>query len=395
MLRGIDGPVKVITNKKTKESIVVIKHPGGDYTVKFKGEELDHIDIEVASWNVFKFCHPELFDSISNPEYEFLFKEPHLKDKLILVGLGGSYAYGTNGEGSDVDIRGVALNSKADLLGMSHFDTYVDPNTDTTIYGVNKFFRLLMDCNPNIIELLGLNPEDYLYVTPVGKKIIDNRDLFLSQRAYYSFGGYAYAQLKRIQNATARDSLGDEDRERHILHSIEKQIENIDKDFSREGGDIRLYIDDAVTDGHTKEIFMDGTFSHYPLRGFNMRFNSMNQVCKDYDHVDHRNRKKDEKHLCKHAGHLVRLLQMATEILNGEGIRTKRYDDNLELILDIRHGKYIDNGVMTPEFFQIVDEHQKKLDEAFANTTLPKKPDVKKIEELLIEINEEALKKEE
>ena len=338
----------------------------------------------------FKKAHPEIADMFETSAYDFLRDNEHLGDKIILLGLGGSHSYGTNIAGSDVDIRGVALNSKSDLLGMSHFETFTDPETDTTIYGVNKYFQLLGECNPNIVEFLGLNNEDYAYIHPLGQLILDNKNLFLSQRVYHSFGGYAYAQLKRLQNATARDSLNDEEREKHILHSVEKQLENIRKDFSISGGDLNLYIADAVTEGHRKEILMDGSFEGFPLRSFNTMYNAMNQVCKDYDHLDHRNRKKDDLHLNKHAMHLIRLYTMAEEMLLTGEIHTKRTADH-DLLMSIRNGAYMQDSIMTQDFFDLVDEHKERLEAAYANTILPKKPNYKEIEKLLIFVNEKGL----
>ena len=49
---------------------------------------------------------------IASEQYDFLRKNEHLGSNIILLGLGGSWAYGTNVETSDVDIRGCALNSK-------------------------------------------------------------------------------------------------------------------------------------------------------------------------------------------------------------------------------------------------------------------------------------------
>ena len=71
----------------------------------------------------------------------------------------------------------------------------------------NKIITLLINCNPNTIELLGLNPEHYLYLNDIGEMLLHNSYLFLSRRAINSFGGYAEAQLRRLQNALARDSF--------------------------------------------------------------------------------------------------------------------------------------------------------------------------------------------
>jgi hypothetical protein len=49
---------------------------------------------------------------LKSEEYDFLRKDKNLGDNIIILTLGGSYAYGTNNENSDLDIRGCALNSK-------------------------------------------------------------------------------------------------------------------------------------------------------------------------------------------------------------------------------------------------------------------------------------------
>ena len=141
---------------------------------------------------------------LKQPEYSFLKENPHLGNNICLLGMGGSIAYGTNLPTSDVDIRGIAVNTKADLLGMSNFEQVLDSPTDTCIYSMNKIFKLLLNCNPNCIELLGLKPEHYLFVDAIGQLILDNRKLFLSKIAIHSFGGYSQSQLRRMCNKTAR-----------------------------------------------------------------------------------------------------------------------------------------------------------------------------------------------
>lgn len=111
----------------------------------------------------------------------------HLGSNIILLTLGGSHAYGTNVEGSDVDLRGCVLNKKEEILTNKNFEQFVNEATDTTIYSFNKLISLLTNVNPNTIELLGCKPEHYLYLSPIGKELLDNRNLFLSKKMYSFF----------------------------------------------------------------------------------------------------------------------------------------------------------------------------------------------------------------
>ena len=96
----------------------------------------------------------------------------------------------------------------------------MDDNTDTVIYSFNKMINLLLSCNPNTIELLGLSPDNYLYLNDIGQMLLDNKRLFLSKRAIQSFGGYADAQLRRLQNALARDTFPQSEKEQELLMDI-------------------------------------------------------------------------------------------------------------------------------------------------------------------------------
>ena len=85
----------------------------------------------------------EIKAEIKKPEYDFLEKNEHLGNNIILLGLGGSHAYGTNTETSDLDIRGCALNRKNEILTNENFEQFVNEETDTTIYSFNKLISLL------------------------------------------------------------------------------------------------------------------------------------------------------------------------------------------------------------------------------------------------------------
>lgn len=160
----------------------------------------------------------------------------------MLLGVGGSYAYGTSNENSDVDFRGVTLQLPSDLIGLTGFQQYEDDRTDTVIYGFNKLVKLLLECNPNTCEMLGLEEEQYLIKSKLGQELIDNSSLFLSKRAIRSFGGYADAQLRRLQNAIARDSLPQSEREKHILKSVNNALDDFNRRHAGKKAEVSGFI---------------------------------------------------------------------------------------------------------------------------------------------------------
>ena len=326
-------------------------------------------------------------------EYEFLKTNEHLGDNIILIGLGGSYAYGTNTKNSDLDVRGIALNTKEEILTNKNFEQFINEETDTTIYSFNKIVSLLSSCNPNTIEICGLKPEHYIYVHPIGKELLNNAQMFLSKRAVHTFGGYASAQLRRLDNKAVR-LVNQEQREMHILNSINNVAYTFpEKYFQFNKDNIKLYIDKSEQEEYDTEIFMDINLHHYPLRDYKSMWSEMNNIVKDYSKIGKRNKHAIEKgKLGKHMMHLIRLYMMCLDILEKEEIITYREKEH-DLLMDIRNGKYLDsNDQPIPEFYEMVDDYEKKLDYAKLNTSLPDNPDYKKINEFMMSVNERVVR---
>jgi hypothetical protein len=61
--------------------------------------------------------------------------------------------------------------------------------------------------------------------------------------------------------------------------------------------------------------------------------------------------------------------------------------------MEIRNGKYIteDNQVL-PEFYEIVDEYEKRLEYDKNNTDLPVNPNYQRINEFMMSVNERIVK---
>ena len=250
----------------------------------------------------------QIKDMVAGSQYDFLRTNEHIRDRIIFLTLGGSYAYGTNVDTSDVDVRGCALNSCSDLLGLSNFEQVVNTETDTTIYSFNKLIGLLLNCNPNTIEMLGCKPEHYFFIPDIGQEMIDNRKLFLSRRAVHSFGGYANQQLRRLENALARDRLSQARKEEHILKSMQNAVKSFEGRYtSFKNGSMVLYTAESNRDGLDREIFADIHIDKYPVREFNSVMNDLTNVIGTYEKLNNRNHKKDDYNLNKHATHLIRL----------------------------------------------------------------------------------------
>ena len=329
---------------------------------------------------------------LSTTEYSFIRDNPRLGNRIMLLGVSGSYGYGTNREGSDIDFRGVTLNLPSDLIGLTTFDQYEDAKTDTVIYSFNKLVNLLLNCNPNTIEILGLDEDQYVIRSALGQQLLDHRSLFLSKRAAASFGHYADAQLRRLQNAIARYTLSQPSREQHIMKSVSHALEDFNRRHAEEDrSQARLYIDEAVTEGLEKDSFMDADFKHYPLRKFNDLVNTLNSVVRDYDRIGKRNHKKDDNHLNKHAMHLVRLFMMGIDILKNGEIVTHRPESDLKLLISIRNGGYMQDSVLTPAFYDIVSDYERRFAEAEKNSRLPDNPDMDAIGQFVESINRHVI----
>lgn len=334
----------------------------------------------------------EIKQLVESEQYDFLRSNEHLKNKIVFLTLGGSYSYGTNIDTSDIDIRGCALNSCSDLLGLSNFEQVVNNATDTTVYSFNKLINLLLNCNPNTIEMLGCKPEHYIYLNTIGEMMISSRKMFLSKKAVYSFGGYANQQLRRLENALARDRLPQSRKEEHILKSMKNAMKSFSDRYTEfDSGSIELFIDKSNREDLDTEIYTNISLIKYPARELSSIMNDLTNIVSSYDKLTQRNKKKDDNHLNKHAMHLVRLYLMCLDILEKEDIITYREND-LDMLRSIRAGEYQkSDGTYRNEFFELIDELDRKLNYAKENTSLPAHPDMKKVEEFVMAVNRRAI----
>lgn len=310
-------------------------------------------------------------------EYEFLNNQK--LGGIIILGLGGSHAYGTNIETSDVDVRGFAYRPIRDILTGYNFEDFVDTTTDTTIYSLEKMMDLLAACNPNTIEIIGMRPQDYFVMSHAGERIIQNKNLFLSKQCIKTFGGYATAQLYRLQQKTLT-ALSPEEFNSHIVKVINGMNDHLQNSWGISG----VHVHDSK-DGLSVDI--DG-MSNISIDAFYGLTNEIGNVIREYNKNSTRNRKAiAHGKIHKHAMHLIRLYMMCIDILTTHEINTYRENEH-ELLMDIRNGKYCgEDGLMSQDFFDILTEYEAKFNEAQKVTTLPDNPDRAAIKDLLFDLN--------
>lgn len=328
----------------------------------------------------------------TSPEYKFLYDHERLGSKVGMLCLGGSLAYGTNIEGKgDVDLRGFAFESKPEVIGLhENFGQVVETNTDTTIYSFRKLITLLMDNNPNTIEMLGGKPENYFYLSTPAKIMLENKKRFLSKKCVRAFAGYANQQLNRLENAIARDRLTQSKKEEHIRLACLNSMASFEDRYVPlcEPNGLKLYIDASEKETLDTEIFIDIQMKHYPVRDLNSMLNELGNVVRTYNKINHRNKKKDEEHLDKHAMHLLRLYYMAFDLLENMDVVTYREKER-DFLLEVRKGKFRKpDGTYSDEFFELRKELEKRFEYDVKHTELPDGPDLEWINQFVMYVND-------
>jgi predicted nucleotidyltransferase len=350
---------------------------------------------------------------------------PWLNDRLIFLTRAGSHAYGTNIATSDEDFRGVAIALPTHYLGfLENFEqtTFRDP--DAVVYNLTKFMHLAAKANPSILELLYTDPEDHLVMTPLGERLLEARDLFLSKQVRYSFVGYAMSQLGRIerhkrwllnppkkqptraefglpeQAALSKEKMG------AIESLVTDKLQSWDVDWevlepvdriAFRGEFERVLTEMAV--GAQEEQFAAAAHSIGVESNFlsliqsERRYRSAKKNWKQYQEWK-KNRNPERAALeerfgydSKHAMHLVRLCRMGREILETGKVIVKRPD--AEELLSIREGAWTYDKVIA-----WAKEQEMLMAQLYkTSTAVPAKPNRKALNALCVELVETGLQR--
>jgi predicted nucleotidyltransferase len=273
------------------------------------------------------------------------------EERRIFTCKSGSHAYGLNTATSDEDFRGIFIGLPDNLLGLFPVE-HCEYGGDYMVYELKKFISLAKDCNPNIIELLFMDESDVLFSTPYWEALRQNRELFLTRKAKWTFTGYATAQLKKIRG--------------HKQWLVNPQP-----------------VEPPLPAKYIKTKHIEGLGQHDVFD--QVAYDQAHKTWKQY-HEWKANRNEKRAALeeqfsfdTKHAMHLVRLLRMGREILSGEGVKVKR-DDRDEL-LSIRNGEW-----SYEKLIEYTEATMQEIDAIYESSPLPHSADIKRINDLMLSI---------
>ena len=294
-----------------------------------------------------------------------------LPERLISLCWRGSVAHGMYVPKSDPDsiddkdIMGIYIAELEHYLGFGRRDVYEkwEGEWDCVFYELRKMFGLLLNCNPNVLSILWLKENGIIYESSLGKLLRDNRDIFVTKKAYHSFSGYAHDQFKKMISFNQEAQA--------LMRELEQKLLSFDID------------PDSTTDGHALK-----TTGGQPFVGATTE---MMEVVKRYKGERRRyysggymGKKRRELVMrigydAKNAAHLIRLLRMGIEFLT-EGTLYVERADAAEL-LSIKRGEWPLEKVKaeSERLFQLAQE-------AYVRSSLPPEPDQERAEKLCVKM---------
>lgn len=121
-----------------------------------------------------------------------------LRDHVIYRCVVGSRAYGLDHGESDTDRRGIYLPPARlhwSLYGVP--EQIENPDTEECYWELEKFLRLALKANPNVLEALYTPLVEH--ATPLARELLAMRGSFLSKLVYQTFNGYAMSQFQKLE----------------------------------------------------------------------------------------------------------------------------------------------------------------------------------------------------
>ena len=339
---------------------------------------------------------------------------------LLLDCVSGSRAYGLNTPQSDTDLKGVFLLPKRTFYGLAYTEQVNNESNDEVYYELTRFVQLLINSNPNILELLSTPVDCIRYRHPIMDRL--QPELFLSKLCKQSFAGYALTQIKKARGLNKK-ILNPMDKERKSVldfcyivqgqQSVSLILWLSSKGLQQEHCGL-VKIDHMIGmyamfhNSQLKEGYLAGIISGpaandvslssveqgiLPLGVMSFNKDGYSRYCKDYaeywEWVDKRNEVRYENTMqhgknydAKNMMHTFRLLHMAEEIALERKVNVRRHDR--DFLLNIRSGAYTYEDLVT-----MANEKIMQIDELYESSGLPDEPDAATAERLLVEMREE------
>lgn len=129
----------------------------------------------------------------------------------------GSHSHGThippedpNGI-DDTDYMLILAPPRHRVYGLRPFqDTSMKAgDLEVVVYSWDKYVRLLLKSNPNVLGTLWLEEEDRVRMSPPWVALWREREAFLSKFVYTTFCGYARSQLKKMTHFAHQGYMGE------------------------------------------------------------------------------------------------------------------------------------------------------------------------------------------
>ncbi|MFH0945159.1 MAG: nucleotidyltransferase domain-containing protein, partial [Planctomycetota bacterium] len=295
-----------------------------------------------------------------------------MKPHLVVLALMGSHSHGTYlppeepDAIDDVDLLGFVVPPLPFHLGLLRWEPWclqVD-ELDVVLYSLEKAVRLLLKSNPNILGVLWLRDEEYVYRHPVFELLRARRDIFSSQAAAEAFAGYAYAQLQRME-AFSLERMA----EYEALATLIRQHGPLTEVLEADAAKLRHLAATWRLEADTLTRFRKLHREHFSGYMGEKRKAMVRRY--QYD--------------VKNAAHLIRLLRMGAEFLTSGRLQVYRTTDAEEL-------KQIKRGRWTLE--QVKAEAKRLfagIEEAQERSPLKPEPDAEAANDLLMQMHRAIL----
>lgn len=121
-------------------------------------------------------------------------------ERILFECVAGSRAYGTASADSDEDIRGIFVLPRASYADLETPPNQIaDARNNIVYFSLRRTIELLAAANPSVLELLYMPADCVRRTTPEMQHLLECRSLFISTRCADAHIGYAVSQIKKAR----------------------------------------------------------------------------------------------------------------------------------------------------------------------------------------------------